>query len=195
MSIRILNRQKDKLRLFEGFSNFFHQHQLFRMQTKPSPLLLVNSFVVGLFILAGCAGNASNQNKTAAQENAQTSKPNIEGAWELIWSKTNGKVDNLQKPLQLKLFSDGFFCLIMQDSTGKWTQAGGGTYETDGRTYKETFRYCTFPDWVGTTDWQEYELRGDTLYKKLFTKIVTAKGEDITAQYPKIEEKRVRARR
>lgn len=165
------------------------------MRTKTSSYILISSFVVGLFILTGCAGNASEQNKRAVQETAQIPKSDIEGAWELVWSKTNGKIDNLQKPMQLKLFPDGFFCLIMQDSTGKWNQAGGGTFETDGKTYKETFRYCTFPDWVGTTDWQEYELRGDTLYKRLFTKIVTSKGEDITAQYPKIEEKRVRAKK
>lgn len=165
------------------------------MQTQSSPLILVSSFVACLFIFAGCVGNASDQNKTAAQETTARSRSDIEGAWELVWSKTNGKADNLQKSLQLKLFCDGFFCLIMQDSTGKWNQAGGGTYETDGKTYKETFRYCIFPGWAGTTDWQEYELRGDTLYKKLFTKIVTSKGEDITAQYPKIEEKRVRAKK
>lgn len=168
------------------------------MQTKSLPLILVSSFVVCLFILPCCAGNASDQNETVKQENAFKSKSDIEGAWELVWSKTNGKVDNLQKPLQLKLFVDGYFCLIMKDSTGKWSLASGGTYETDGNVYKETHLYPKQPEWaewVGTTDWQEYELRGDTLYKKLFTKIVTSKGEDITAQYPRIEEKRVRARK
>ncbi len=60
--------------------------------------------------------------------------------------------------------------------------------------YIETHLYLTEPNWVGHSYAQEYEIKGDTLYKKLFTKVTNSKGEDVTAQYPKIEEKRVKAK-
>lgn len=179
----------------------FLQTHTFRMPKTirmryPSPQHF-STTVLGLclFVAASCAGNASNKNKTAAAQTAASPKPDIEGAWELVWSSADGQASERKKPTQLKVFSDGFFCLIMQDSTGRWNEAFGGTYETDGKTYKETHRYATLPEWVGATDWQEYEVRGDTLYKKLFTKVVNSKGEDITSRFPKLEEKRVRARK
>lgn len=143
--------------------------------------------------LTGCAGNSPDSANTSPEDTTTQSRSGIEGAWELVWSSVNGKVDTVTKPLQLKLFSDGFFCLIMKDSSGKWEVGSGGTYELEGQTYKETHKYSTVAEFIGATDWQEYELKGDTLYKKLFTKVVNAKGEDITSQFPKIEEKRVRA--
>jgi len=150
-----------------------------------------------LFSLWSCAGNTREENKSPVTDAAVAGAKNeLDGAWELVWSRTGDNVNNLKQPSQLKLFTDGHFCLIMQDSTGKWNMAFGGTYETDGTVYKETHLYATDPQWVGTTDWQQYEIKGDTLYNKLFTKIVNSKGEDITAQYPSnLEEKRVRAKR
>jgi hypothetical protein len=51
------------------------------------------------------------------------------------------------------------------------------------------------PEYVGATDWQEFEMQGDTLIFKLFTKVINAKGEDITNQWPKIVEKSVKAKK
>ena len=83
----------------------------------------------------------------------------------------------------------------MQDSAGNWNIAGAGTFETKGNTYKETFKYIGQPDLVGYSNWQEFELRGDTLYKKLFTKVTDASGKEVNDWPKDIEEKRVRAKR
>jgi hypothetical protein len=53
----------------------------------------------------------------------------------------------------------------------------------------------TVPEYVGATDWQEFEMRGDTLVFKLFSKVIDADGKDITNQWPKIVEKRVKAKK
>jgi hypothetical protein len=119
----------------------------------------------------------------------------IDGEWELVWSKSNGEVTSPGKPTQFKMFHNGFFSLIMQDSAGNWTTAGAGTFEIKGNTYKETFKYVSVPGLVGYSNWQEFELKGDTLYKKLFRKVTDASGKEVTDWPNDIEEKRVRAKR
>ena len=119
----------------------------------------------------------------------------IDGEWELVWSKSNGEVKSPGKPMQFKMFHNGFFALIMEDSAGNWTIAGAGTFETQGNTYKETFTYVSMPELVGYTNWQEFELKGDTLYKKLFKKVVDASGKEVKDWPSDLEEKRVRAKR
>lgn len=150
---------------------------------------------VCLFGLLSCGGNTKEENKSLASNAAPDVINELEGAWELV-STTEQPIANIKNPLQLKLFVDGYFCLVMKDSTGNWNLASGGTYETDGNVYKETHLYVTEPEWVGLTAWQQYEIKGDTLYKELFTKVVNSKGEDVTAQYPSnLEEKRVRVKK
>ncbi|MEO6001195.1 MAG: hypothetical protein ABIN89_30365 [Chitinophagaceae bacterium] len=92
------------------------------------------------------------------------------------------------------MFNGGFFSLIRQDYSGKWSVSGAGSYSLDGKTYKETFRYCSIPKYMGATDWQEYELKGDTLYSRGFTKVIYADGSDKTNEFGKFEEKRIRAK-
>ena len=130
-----------------------------------------------------------------------TNRPNavitspIDGEWELVWSKSNGKVNSPGKPTQFKMFHNGFFSLIMQDSAGNWNIAGAGTFETKGNTYNEKFNYVSVPELVGYTNWQEFELKGDTLYMKLFKKVTDASGKEVNDWPKDIEEKRVRAKR
>jgi hypothetical protein len=156
--------------------------------------LKVSVLVLLLFaVLESCGETKEDNNTASAKDSSATS--DLEGAWELVWSKTNDKINSPSQPMQLKLFTDGYFCYLMQDSTGKWSQAGGGVYETEGNTYKEIHRYNSNPEYVGFTDWQEYEIKGDTLHMKLFTKVINGNGIDVTANFPKTEEKRVRAHR
>jgi hypothetical protein len=110
----------------------------------------------------------------------------IEGSWNVI--SPDGKIT------QFKMWKDGFFSLIMQDSLGKWSISGAGTYSVDGNNYKETFQYCSVPEFVGASDWQTYEIKGDTLYFKGFDKVVYADGSDKTSQFGKFEETRVKAK-
>jgi hypothetical protein len=125
--------------------------------------------------------------KKADNQSASTSSVSpIDGSWETV--SADGKIT------QFKMWHEGFFSLIMQDSSGKWSVAGAGSYSVDGNTYKETFHYCSVPEYVGASDWQTYELKGDTLYFKGFNKVVYADGSDKTSQFDKFEEKRVRAK-
>jgi hypothetical protein len=119
----------------------------------------------------------------------------IDGEWELVWSKVNGQVTSTGKPLQFKMFHNGFFCLIMQDSAGNWTSAGAGPFEITGNIYKETFKYVSRPDILGYSNWQEFELKGDTLYNRMFTKVTDASGKEHMGWSKDREEKRVRAKR
>ena len=126
-----------------------------------------------------------NEKKAEGQPSSTGSSSSIEGSWKLI--SPDGKIT------QFKMWHDGFFSLIMQDSVGKWSISGAGTYSLDGNTYKETFQYCSVPEFVGASDWQTYELKGDTLYFKGFDKVVYADGSDKTSQFGKFDEKRIRA--
>ncbi len=85
------------------------------------------------------------------------------------------------------MFSNGYFALIAQDSTGKFDFGGYGKFELQGKTFKETFLYHNNPDYIDAMNWQEYELKGDTLYFRGFNKVIV-KGIDSTASFPKIEE-------
>jgi len=154
-------------------------------------------FVVtaALLSLLSCTGPTKGANKSQVGNASSALKNDLEGAWELV-STTERRLANVKRPVQLKLFVDGYFCFIMKDSTGKWSMASGGTYETNGNEYKETHLYVTIPEYIGTTVWQQYEIKGDTLYKKLFKKAINSKGEDITAQFSSnIEEIRVRVKK
>lgn len=152
--------------------------------------------VVIAMMIAG-TGCEDDTKVSAAEQDPPTafSLSPIDGAWELVWSSDADHTDDKGKISQFKMFKDGFFSLIMQDSLGEWSVAGAGTFSVRGKTYEENFRYATVPEYVGTTDWQEYELKGDTLYFKGFTRVLFANGEDNTSSFPAFLEKRVRARR
>ena len=146
-------------------------------------LLTASLFIIFMAVVVSC-----NQNGKAQRPPTSTSSVSpLEGAWELV--SADGKIT------QFKIWHDRFFSLIMQDSSGKWSDAGAGSYSVDGNTYKETFRYCSVPEFVGATNWQTYELKGDTLYFKGFDKVLYADGSDKTSQFSsKFYEKRVRAK-
>ena len=108
----------------------------------------------------------------------------LDDAWEPIWSKTNGVEDKVQIPIQLKYFTTVSFLLLWRIQQAKWNTASTGTYEINGNDYIETHQYSTEQNWIGSTYWQKYEIKGDTLYFTLFTKVTNSKGEDVTAQYP-----------
>ena len=161
-------------------------------------ILLMGSIFIFSFIVPACNANNEKAGLETGEDsisvNASTSS--IDGSWELVSSNEHGNYQAPSKPIQFKTFHDGFFSLIMQDSAGNWNIAGAGTYETNGKAYKETFKYVSIPEYVGLSNWQEFEIKGDTLYFKLFKKVENAKGEDISKQFPNnLEEKRVRAKK
>ena len=140
------------------------------------------------FLLSATAFISCNQDekKADSQPVSSSSVSPIDGSWETV--SADGKIT------QFKMWHNGFFSLIMQDSSGKWSFAGAGSYSVDGNSYKETFRFSNSPAIVGASDWQTFELKGDTLYFKGFSKVVSADGKDVTDKFRKFELKRVRAK-
>jgi hypothetical protein len=80
---------------------------------------------------------------------------------------------------------------------GNFHSAGAGPYEVNGNTYKETMSYYSNPKYVGASDWQEWEMKGDTLIFYGFKKVTLADGTDVTKEWEdhKFTEKRIRAKR
>ena len=145
--------------------------------------ILLTAFLISTTAVVSCN---TNENKAESQLTSTPSASPIEGAWKTV--SADGKIT------EFKMWHDGFFSFLMQDSTGKWSTAGAGNYSVDGNTYKETFQFSNVPEYVGASDWQTYELKGDTLYFKGFDKVLFPDGSDKTAQFGKFEEKRVRAK-
>jgi hypothetical protein len=149
-------------------------------------------------VLSACNNNPESQQKrNVAQVDKQESYSPIEGNWELVSNVVNGKLVNPKRTQQFKMFNDGFFSYIMYDSLGNFYGAGAGPYEVDGKTYKETFNYYSDTTYIGSADWQEWEIKGDTLLFYGFTKALMADGRDVTKDwgYLKFVEKRVKAKR
>ncbi|MEO7048999.1 MAG: hypothetical protein ABI091_27090 [Ferruginibacter sp.] len=145
------------------------------------------SLTAPLFIMLATTVLSCNQNeKTKSEPTSTSSVSPIDGAWETV--SPDGKIT------EFKMYYDGHFSFLMQDSSGKWSTAGVGSYTVDGNTYKETVRYHSTPAYVGASDWQTFELKGDTLYFEGFNKVVLADGKDVTDQFGKFVEKRVRAK-
>jgi hypothetical protein len=160
---------------------------------KQFSMLFAFAMCIGLCIVASCNNATSGDEKQSTSEPAKSSAATIDGAWEIVWAEANDTLLNPLSPHQFKMFNNGVFSMIAKDSAGNISYAGYGKYELDGNIYKETFMYSDEPKYIGASDWQEYEVKGDTLYTKGFNKVIIG-GKDVTADFPKIEEKRVRVK-
>jgi hypothetical protein len=140
--------------------------------------LLFILIVVGLTSTLSLSTVKSQNSKTKSEQKSSLSILN--GSWKRIGVIVNGKAESNPLP-QIRLFHEGFFSIIGQDSTQSWKVAYGGTYEISDNIYKETMLYCTFPGLVGVTHWQELSIKGDTVSFKLFKKMIDATGKDIAA--------------
>ena len=116
----------------------------------------------------------------------------IDGAWELYSTEKGGKTTFHKKPKQIKVYNDGYLCIMGYDSTGKFSYAAAGTYEIDGNHYKETCTYHSSPQYVGSSIWFDWAKDGDTLFFYGFKKVLMADGTDKTKDWggdPFIEKK------
>lgn len=156
-------------------------------------VLLSSAALLILFFALGSCTNAASEKAKSTNQAPTTAASPIDGNWVTIWGRYNGNVEGQGKPTQFKTFQDGFFSMIAWDSSGKLSYAGYGKYELQGNKYKETMIYHTAPEYIGGYDWQEYELKGDTLYFRGFDSVVVG-GKNVTADFGRIEEKRVRAK-
>ncbi len=115
----------------------------------------------------------------------------LNGAWQRVYYN-NGKATTSGEPKEFALVHDGFFSSIGQDSTGRWNNTHGGTFEISGSLMKNKLLYTSHIDRMGSTNWVEYELKGDTLIMNWSKKVITASGQDITARMPKAKSKFIR---
>lgn len=138
---------------------------------KKSSISLKNAtfflFLIGLVALSAC----NNQPKQTLQTIETKVYSPIEGSWELVSKQEEGKKAVLKSPQQFKVFNIGFFSYILCDTLGNFQNAGAGTYELNGNSYKETFKLYSDKKYNGATDWQEWEMKGDTLIFYGFKKI------------------------
>lgn len=157
-------------------------------------LLISMITCIGLYSCADKTGSAEKE----VSGNPSTNVSPIEGNWILVSNEINGRLITPKRfPQQLKMFHDGYFSFVMYDSVGKFYLAGAGPYELEGSAYKETFEYCSDTIFNGARDWQQWEIKDDTLFFYGFKKVEMADGKDVTDQVGRDQfiEKRVRLKR
>ena len=110
---------------------------------------------------------AQNTKKTSAQS---PSISVLNGGWQRITVKVNDKTESGGQ--EFRVYHDGFFSILGQDSTGGWKETHGGTYEISGNLYKEKILYSSYPDRMGVIHWQEFTMKGDTVTFNLFKKFI-----------------------
>ena len=71
----------------------------------------------------------------------------------------------------------------MYKPDGSFYASAAGPYTVTGNQYKETVKYCSDPTRIGISDWQEWELMGDTLIFCGFKKVVDRTGKDVTKDW------------
>jgi hypothetical protein len=123
---------------------------------------------------------AQKTKKTSAQSSSILA---LNGGWQRVSVKVNDKVESGSP--EFRVYHDGYFSIIGQDSTGAWKETHGGTYEISGNLYKEKILYSSFADRMGVIHWQEFTVKGDTATFKLFKKLINYQGD--VATLPKIE--------
>jgi hypothetical protein len=153
---------------------------------------------VGILMLSllACMHQAVNREITSNQSPKKPYSP-IEGNWEMVSNEKWGQKIDPKRPQQIKIFNDGYFCFMMYDSLGKFYASGAGSYEINGNMYKETFDYYSNTKYVGSSDWQEWKMTGDTLIFYGFKKAIMPDGSDVTNEWgrDKFIEKRVRVKK
>ena len=135
-------------------------------------------------------------NKPQRVDNQPNTSP-IEGSWELYSTEKDGKTTYNNKPSQIKVYHDGYFCMIAYWDSGKFRFAAAGTYEFDGIHYKETATYHTSTQFIGASIWVDNSVIGDTLITSGFKKVVMADGKDVTKDWggDSFIEKKVRVKK
>lgn len=141
------------------------------------------------FIVLSFASAKAQTSKNKSANHSSISKLN--GGWQTTWHNANSNVSSME----YIVLHDGFFSNVGQDSTGAWREVHAGTYDISGNVYKQKILYSSYPDRMGATHWMDFRIKGDTLYLNFFKKLITAKGEDVTGQMQRVEQKFVRAKK
>lgn len=151
--------------------------------------LLFPMFVACLMLLLPFYTLKAQGTKKASAQSPSISVLN--GGWQRIAVKVNDKIESGGQ--EFRVYHDGFFSILGQDSTGAWKETHGGTYEISGNLYKEKILFSSYPDRIGVTHWQEFTAKGDSVTFKLFKKLINYQGD--AASLPKTEMVCVRMRK
>lgn len=157
---------------------------------KTSSMLLV--LLLNLCFL-GCNRNHEKKENQTSPQTFNTSTESVEGGWHLVWANYNDTLVDTSNYFLFKTFSNGIFSLFAYDSTKKINFAGYGKYEFDGVTLHETFIYHNNPEYVGGENWQNLEVRGDTMNMDGFKKVIIG-GKEVMTDFSKIKEKLVKVK-
>lgn len=142
--------------------------------TRTLTLLSLVAMLFTSFISCTSSSDKAEENETKAPEG-------IKGAWHLTWGKMgigteNEHIRNPENPYQIKVFTDKYFVLIMQNDTGAWNSVFGGEYRLEGDQFIETFLYHDQPTTEEVWLSWNYERRGDSLFMN---------GPSDMSEYPK----------
>ncbi len=144
-------------------------------------LILSASFIV-LFVANAKAQTSKNKSGNRSSISV------LNGAWQTNWENDNSKAPRIE----FSVLHDGFFSNVSQDSTGAWQETHAGTYEISGNIYKQKILYSSHAERMDMTHWIDFKIKGDTLYLNFFKKLIGPKGEDMTSQMQRLEQKYVR---
>ncbi len=140
-----------------------------------------------------CNQNNEKKENQNSPQTFNTSAQSVEGGWYLVWANYNDTLVDTSNYFLFKTFSNGIFSLFAYDSTKKINFAGYGKYEFDGDTFHETFIYHNNPEYIGGENWQNLEMRGDTMYMNGFKKVIVG-GKEVMTDFSKIKEKLVKVK-
>jgi len=148
------------------------------------------AFLISAWLLSCNQAPATNETQASLQTTDTSAVP-VEGAWKLVWAAYNDTLADMRNHILVKMFTNGSFSLFAHDSAGKMAFAGYGKYDFEGDKYHETFLYHNETEYTGGEDWQNLEVKGDTMYMNGFTKIVVG-GKEMTTGWTKTREKLVK---
>ena len=133
-----------------------------------------SSFIVsfGILILSSLLSNVTAQTASAKSKSPLSA---LNGAW--------NSADQNSIGTEHCLYYDGFVTDVGKDSTGAWRDIYSGTYEISGNIYKQKILYCSNSEYIGGSHWQEFKIKGDTLYLTFFKKVLDQSGNDVTSMF------------
>ena len=119
----------------------------------------------------------------AQSTNASTTKSSIANDAAFFngaWKSDDNKI--------VTIFFNGYFNFIEKDFAGNWNIVHAGSYVINNdKTFSGKAEYTSHPEHFGMVNTADYEISGSNLKMKMFKKLITGRGVDISAQIPKQE--------
>lgn len=139
------------------------------MKTPSVPLLLLLLLLLTAGTAAAQASAEPVPHTHGEMPRADTSKNDLEGAWErifvrLILPDTTIQESFPEEPRKHKLLTATYFAFGEQSEDGEEAFGGGGRYTLDGDTYTETYEYHSSPRMNGRSVAFDTRVEGNLWY-------------------------------